>query len=942
MITSTFLSPYDWAVLNKTYIPLNIRSTVTANYSVEGICVLGNYIYTVTPDIGKLSCYSIGTPSSPQFLGSLTDMTNLNGCEGVEVNVIGANTYAFIGAYESNKMTIVDVTNPSNPVLKGSVTSAQMNGPTWAIQSGNYCFVSVYGHENFDNSSHMVNGAIVALDISNLAAPYQVGYVSNTYLAGCETTVKVGNYLYCACAWSLTGTTGGGVVIVNVSNPVAPVVSGQYTHALLKGCEGIAVSGNYAYAVAGYGSNSFFVIDISNPSAPSHVAHIQDFTYLNGPHEVIIIGNYAYVSAIYYDGVTVVDISNPASPTIVAYVADTGLLGCSRLTSKNGYLYVTGYDSGKLVTIGGDDWTAVQTKAETYAQWFYDCDIGKTNETAIMFSLSYRPSDMTNEAVYERTALGYMITALKNKGLKYGLSIGSKNTVGVFFDDPSNFTAAYTEIEAEIDYFYSQGYFSAGADNIWWLGDIFYADWFSTNATRMTYVRQYYWNVISKAYAKKGTSGTMYLTCGFGMLDYSLDTSSSMTSWLNTIYTSGAVASKNMKMFFMCSDMVASDTTGNTLPGGPSYSSMLSRLASFQTTVNNSTGGAAGKFFFKVNAEQWVPGSATYAAFSRIQNQMTYEDGYSYQGIGPVWVMGNWMSAGFDDTAFRTSYKTTYFSGVTETITGPASAPTGTQNASQGSSYAYTSATATSNLGHSVEYQFDWKGDASDLSSWGAISQNKTWTTSGSFSVKSRARCVADTSIVGSWTSGLAVTVVAATGSNYAYSTNLLTWTLESKNPCYKILDIETGHALWTRETSQISNEDSLSSGHLGPCFSINGLGQSSDSELRKNSLLGSYHNYYITVETETVSNPANVTGPSTGSSGSTLSFTSDSCTSSLGHAVEYQFNFGDVEPDTWGAVSQNKIYSTVGTYKVKSRARCATDIGIVSAWSSEKTVTVT
>ena len=68
-------------------------------------------------------------------------------------------------------------------------------------------------------------------------------------------------------------------------------------------------------------------------------------------------------------------------------------------------------------------------------------------------------------------------------------------------------------------------------------------------------------------------------------------------------------------------------------------------------------------------------------------------------------------------------------------------------------------------MGHSVEYQFDWKGDGSDLSPWGSSTQSKTWTVPGTYAVQARARCATDTSVISGWSSALSVTIVIETVS---------------------------------------------------------------------------------------------------------------------------------------------------------------------------------
>jgi hypothetical protein len=77
-----------------------------------------------------------------------------------------------------------------------------------------------------------------------------------------------------------------------------------------------------------------------------------------------------------------------------------------------------------------------------------------------------------------------------------------------------------------------------------------------------------------------------------------------------------------------------------------------------------------------------------------------------------------------------------------------------------GQTFTFSTGNAFSSIGHSVEYQFDWKGDGfSDLSPWGLDSQSKTFVAGGTYSVRARARCVTDTTIVSDWSSGLDVKI---------------------------------------------------------------------------------------------------------------------------------------------------------------------------------------
>ena len=91
----------------------------------------------------------------------------------------------------------------------------------------------------------------------------------------------------------------------------------------------------------------------------------------------------------------------------------------------------------------------------------------------------------------------------------------------------------------------------------------------------------------------------------------------------------------------------------------------------------------------------------------------------------------------------------------------------------------------------------------------------------------------------------------------------------------------------------------------------------------------------------ESVSPPNQPSGPSDGKVGQSLSFTSEGSNSSLGHDVEYQFDWGDGSQSSWGASTKSHTFSSTGTKYVKARARCQTHTDIVSDWSAVKTVTI-
>ncbi len=100
---------------------------------------------------------------------------------------------------------------------------------------------------------------------------------------------------------------------------------------------------------------------------------------------------------------------------------------------------------------------------------------------------------------------------------------------------------------------------------------------------------------------------------------------------------------------------------------------------------------------------------------------------------------------------------TAYFIEVSETVSTP-STPSGPTSGTVGQSLSFSTGGSTSNLGHSVEYRYDW-GDGSNFSTWGDSTQSHSYSGIGTYSVKAQARCQTHTNVESSWSPGLPVTI---------------------------------------------------------------------------------------------------------------------------------------------------------------------------------------
>ena len=148
-----------------------------------------------------------------------------------------------------------------------------------------------------------------------------------------------------------------------------------------------------------------------------------------------------------------------------------------------------------------------------------------------------------------------------------------------------------------------------------------------------------------------------------------------------------------------------------------------------------------------------------------------YDDGGQYFTCKNSW--GTWWGeSGYFRIAYSQlssvvkfgAYTIAYWDGVSpnsETVSTP-STPTGNTSGTTGSSSIYTTSGSISSEGDSVQYLFDW-GDGSN-SGWlavGTSSASKSWSSSGTYSVKAQARCYTHNTVFSSWTNPISVAISA-------------------------------------------------------------------------------------------------------------------------------------------------------------------------------------
>lgn len=282
-------------------IPVSIGDyfSILRGYDVT---VDGNYVY-IAADTDGLFIYD--TVSS-QFVGKYDTNRYAR-----DVKIKGTTAYIA----DSNDLVILDISNPSSPILLGSCYIP--GGAGGLSVSGDYAYVASY------------SSGLTVVDISISSAPEVVG---NYDTVGSVNKVSiVGDYAYIA-------DHNNGLVILDISTPSTPIFKGSYDTVAY--ARDVVIYGNYAYVTDDY--NGLVVINISTPATPEYVT---TYDTPGNAKYVSIDGDKLYVTD--QTGLVVLDISSPASPTLAGSIITTGT--AYGVSVSGNYAYIADYDNDLVI-----------------------------------------------------------------------------------------------------------------------------------------------------------------------------------------------------------------------------------------------------------------------------------------------------------------------------------------------------------------------------------------------------------------------------------------------------------------------------------------------------------------------------------------------------------------------------------------------------------------
>jgi len=285
-----------------------------------------------------------------------------------------------------------------------------------------------------------------------------------------------------------------------------------------------------------------------------------------------------------------------------------------------------------------------------------------------------------------------------------------------------------------------------------------------------------------------------------------------------------------------------------------------------------------------------------------------------------------------------------------ETVSIPTT-PTGPATGGTNEDLSFTTGGATNSEGHVVEYRFDW--DDGSFSAWStSITVLNSWAAAGTYNVKAQARCATHTTVA-SVSAGHDVVISAATETVSTPPAPTGPATADtSENPRFNfgVATSSEGHTVENRidwGTGEISPWTTSTYRHN--MFDTPGTYEvKTQARCRDHTTVESAWSdaasIDITLAAEVVYRPAPGYGPATGYIGDTQTYTmSHGINTSLGHDVEYRFDWKDGSFSDWSAsLSASHAWTVAGSYWTTVTARCADHTSILSDPSTPFNVVIT
>lgn len=313
---------------------LSLRDSVTSSTFLNELIDMdfsadGNYLYTIATWTDTLSGFNVSDPANITQVDDFVDAVNLNHATAIATK----GNHVMVGLYDDSTINSFTVANGNIVGQSDTVNHAGFHGVFDMDVVGNNMYVS-----------GVVNGRLTVVDVTDPGNMTVLGSITDPDLNAAAGIAISGSYAYVAA------TGAASLTVVNISNPASMSVAGSSTGTEMATPYDVALSGNYAF-VTGGSSNSVTAFDISNPAAPTEVGNIVDAVNLNFVARIVIRGDHAYVGMANGDNIAAIDISDPANMSIVDTYSDTDTDYIRAIAITNDKFFVGAFGGDTLFSL---------------------------------------------------------------------------------------------------------------------------------------------------------------------------------------------------------------------------------------------------------------------------------------------------------------------------------------------------------------------------------------------------------------------------------------------------------------------------------------------------------------------------------------------------------------------------------------------------------------
>jgi len=301
---------------------LNLIQNTSLPHSVYDIAIKGDYAFTSSNGFRVLDISDKSNPQQVAYIDIFAHALDISG------NIL-AHIPESMGS--GNRLSIMDITDPLNTYEMGYYSN--LGHTQEAIIQGDYVYIAGWW-EGF-----------TIIDISDPTSPTFVAKVHNwtngaipgdewCYVGDLDVQ---GDFVYIIDEGPFPDEDTKGLYIFDISNPENPEFVTRYEQQS-EAAWRIKVKDNYVYLGDGYGGVE--VVDVSNPQAPVTVAY-QEILMSSGLYNLDVSPfGFVYAAAYIYGGVQAIDISDPENPDLTGYYYPTSVFALN-VTADGNDIYVS-------------------------------------------------------------------------------------------------------------------------------------------------------------------------------------------------------------------------------------------------------------------------------------------------------------------------------------------------------------------------------------------------------------------------------------------------------------------------------------------------------------------------------------------------------------------------------------------------------------------------